>query len=161
MRFCPSGAASHLLKLREGDEMETLEKLRPLALLLLRFALGAVFMYHGYPKLFTEAQRYAGAFPHMGFPPYFAYIAGVLEFFGGMLLIVGLFTRVAAALLGLEMAIAIWIVHLPQGGWRAVANFELPMILGASAFALLVLGAGVVSLDHVLSHRGGKRSRRR
>jgi len=141
--------------------METLEKLRPLALLLLRCAVGAIFIYHGYPKLFTQSQRYVGAFPHMGFPPYFAYVAGVLEFFGGILLVVGLFTRVAAALLGGEMAVAIWMVHLPQGGWRAVANFELPMILGASAFLLLALGAGAVSLDYALTHRTGKRGRGR
>jgi putative oxidoreductase len=148
-------------KFHRGMGMEILEKLKPFALLLLRCALGAIFMYHGYPKLFTQAQRYAGAFPHMGFPPYFAYIAGVLEFFGGILLIAGLFTRVTAALLGGEMAIAIWMVHLPQGGWRAVANFELPMILGASAFALVAMGAGIVSLDYALSHRGGRRGRRR
>jgi putative oxidoreductase len=144
------------------DGMETLEKLKPMALLLLRCALGAIFLYHGYPKLFTEAQRYAGAFPHMGFPPYFAYIAGVLEFFGGILLIAGLFTRVIAALLTVEMAIAVWRVHLPQGGWAAVANYELPLILAVSAFALVALGAGVASLDYLLSHRGGRgRSRRR
>lgn len=142
--------------------METLEKLKPLALLLLRCALGAIFLYHGYPKLFTEAQRYAGAFPHMGFPSYFAYVAGVLEFFGGILLIAGLFTRVTAALLTVEMAIAVWRVHMPQGGWIAVANYELPLILAVSAFALVACGAGIVSLDFALSRRSGRnRGRRR
>lgn len=75
--------------------MQSMEKLKPLALLLLRLALGVIFAFHGYPKLFTHTQETMQGFMHMGFPAFFAYIAGVIEFFGGCLLIVGLFTRVA------------------------------------------------------------------
>ncbi len=66
--------------------MRSLEKLRPLALLLLRVALGVIFIYHGYPKLFGHTRQTMYAFAHMGFSPYFAYLAGVIEFFGGCLL---------------------------------------------------------------------------
>src|SRR5271156_5030947 len=83
--------------------MEELEKLKPLALLLLRLGLGIIFVYHGYPKLFTHTHETMQGMAHMGFPAYFAYIAGVFEFFGGWLLILGLFTRIAALLLALEM----------------------------------------------------------
>jgi len=141
--------------------MEFLEKLKPLALLLLRLGVAAVFCYHGYQKLFAEPQRYVAAFPHMGFPGYFAHIAGVLEFFGGILLVAGLFTRVSALLLAGEMAVAIWKVHLPQGGLLAVPNFELPLVLAVASFALVAMGAGPISLDFALSRRrGGSRSPR-
>ena len=60
--------------------MESLEKLKPLALLLLRVALGVIFVYHGYPKLFTHTRQAMDGFVHMGFPGYFAYISGVIEF---------------------------------------------------------------------------------
>jgi putative oxidoreductase len=133
--------------------MEFLEKLKPLALLLLRVATGAVFFYHGYQKLFVAPKQYVAAFPHMGFPAYFAYVAGVLELFGAILLFGGLFTRITGLLLAGEMAIAIWKVHLPQGGLLAVGNYELPLMLAAASFALLAMGAGVISLDYALVRR--------
>ena len=78
----------------------------------------------------------------MGFPRYFAYVSGVLEFFGGLLLIVGLFTRIAGLLLAIEMAIAIWRVHLPQGSFLDVHNYEMPLALCVGSFALAAVGAG-------------------
>ncbi|MFZ0969189.1 MAG: DoxX family protein, partial [Candidatus Acidiferrales bacterium] len=65
--------------------MQVLDKLRPLGLLLLRLGLGIIFVSHGYPKLFGHTQQWIGNFQHMGFPSYFAYISGILEFFGGLL----------------------------------------------------------------------------
>jgi putative oxidoreductase len=130
--------------------MEFFEKLKPLGLLLLRLGLGIIFIHHGYPKLFTHTQEFLQAFPHMGFPSYFVYIAGVLEFFGGILLIAGLFTRISALLLAGEMAIAIWRVHLPQGGFMAVDNYQLPLALAVAAFALVTVGAGAISLDRAI-----------
>jgi putative oxidoreductase len=135
--------------------MESLEKLKPLALLLLRVALGVIFVYHGYPKLFTHTRQTMDAFGHMGFPAYFAYIAGVIEFFGGCLLIVGLFTRIAALLLAGEMAVALVQVHKILSEPRAVHNYEFPLTLAVGAFALAALGAGIVSFDHAL-FRGGR-----
>ena len=140
--------------------MQSLEKLKPLALLFLRWALGVIFIYHGYPKLFTHTQQFLQAFPRMGFPAYFVYIAGVLEFFGGCLLIVGLFTQIAALLLAGEMAIAIWKVHLPEGGVMAVDNYQFPLAMAVGAFALAALGAGVISVDQLI-YRGGRRVARR
>ena len=129
--------------------MNFLDKLRPLALLLLRWALGIVFVFHGYPKLFTETHRYLDAFVRMGFPSYFSYIAGVVELFGGSLLIAGLFTRIAGLLLAGEMAIAIWRVHLSKGVF-AVAEYEFPLALAVGAFTLMTTGAGVISLDRAI-----------
>jgi putative oxidoreductase len=130
--------------------MQLLEKLKPVALLLLRLGLGLIFIYHGYPKLFTHAHEALRQFPKMGFPSYFAYIAGVVEFFGGWLLVLGLFTRIAALFLAGEMAIAILRVHLPQGGLTAVSNYQLPLALAIASFALVAVGAGAISFDRAI-----------
>jgi putative oxidoreductase len=141
--------------------MGILEKLKPLALLILRISLGIIFIFHGYPKLFGHTKEFLQGFPQMGFPAYFVYIAGTLELFGGILLVAGLFTQVSGLLLAGEMAVAIWRVHLPQGGWTAVQNYQFPLAMAAGAFTLACLGAGVISLDALLWRGGGAiRSRR-
>lgn len=129
--------------------MHNLEKLKPLGLLLLRCALGVIFVYYGYPKLFGDTPRTVEAFVKLGFPSYFAYIAGIVEFFGGCLLIAGLFTRIAGLLLAGEMVVAIWKVHLGKG-ILAVSEYQFPLALAAAAFALVTTGAGVISFDGVL-----------
>lgn len=130
--------------------MHHFEKLKPLALLLLRLGLGIIFMYHGFPKLFTHTHEALREFPQMGFPSYFVYIAGIVEFFGGCLLILGLFTRIAALLLAGEMAIALLKVHLPHGGLMAVSNYQFPLALAVAAFTLVAVGPGGVSLDRAI-----------
>lgn len=130
--------------------MQHLEKLKPLALLLLRVGLGVIFVYHGYPKLFTETHQAMQQFPRMGFPSWFVYLAGVLEFFGGCLLFLGLFTRIVGLLLAGEMAIALIRVHIPQGGLMAVSNYQFPLALCVAAFAVAAVGAGAVSFDRAI-----------
>jgi len=126
--------------------MHRLEKLKPLALLLLRCALAITFIYHGYPKL-AHVPESRQAFVHMGFPSYFAYIAGAVETFGGLLLALGLFTRIAGFLLAGEMVIAFLRIYLPH---LKAGNSQLSMVLAAAAFALMVIGAGAVSVDHAV-----------
>jgi len=140
--------------------MHSLENLKPLAMLLLRVAMGIVFISHGYPKLFGNTRETMQMFGHLGFPGYFAYLAGVVEFFGGITLILGLFTRISALLIAGEMLIALWRVHLPQGPIGQVKNYEFPMILAAAAFTLATVGAGLISLDHAIFGGGRKAPRR-
>lgn len=140
--------------------MQSLEKFKPLALLLLRAAMGIIFISHGYPKLFGHTRDMMPAFEHMGFPGYFVYIAGVVEFFGGITMILGLFTRISGLLLAGEMAIAVFRVHLPQGPITQVKNYEFPMVLAAAAFLLATAGAGLISLDHAIFGGGRKAARR-
>ena len=134
--------------------MQSLEKLKPLSLLLLRLVLGAIFIYHGYPKLFGHTREAVQGFVRLGFPGYFAYISGLIEFFGGCMLIAGLFTRVAGLLLTIEMAIGIWKVGHLAADPMAVRNYETPLVLAVSAFALATLGAGVVSFDQAIFREG-------
>lgn len=135
--------------------MQDMEKLKPLALLLLRLALGVIFAFHGYPKLFTHTQEAMQAFGHMGFPSYFVYIAGVIEFFGGCLLIVGLFTRVAGLLLAGEMAVALVKVHGLLTTPMKVDAYQFPLAMAVGAFALATFGAGLISLDQAVFGGGG------
>ena len=96
-----------------------------------------------------------GFFVQHGLPGYFVTVAGVLEVFGGGLLILGFLTRVAALLLALEMAVAIWRVH-SAGGYLAVHNYEFPLVLAAACFALATLGAGRASVDYALYESGAR-----
>jgi putative oxidoreductase len=100
-----------------------------------------------------------GFFVEHGLPGYFVYIAGVIETFGGGLLILGLFTRAAALFLAIEMAVAIWKVH-SMHGYLAVNEYQFPLTLAASCFALATIGAGLISLDQPL-FEGRTRARAR
>src|SRR5258708_39839219 len=86
-----------------------MEKLRPMALLVLRVGLGVIFIYNGYPKFVGRRLEHLDEMVHVNhLPAYFAYIAGVLEVGGGVFLIAGLFTQITGLLLAGEMAIAMW-----------------------------------------------------
>ena len=142
--------------------MQFLEKLKPLGLLVLRIVLGIIFMSHGYPKLFSDPAHWVQTFVKMGFPGYFAYIAGVLELFGGGVLVLGLFTRGAALLLAIEMGVAVARVHIPTSGIYALSKYEFPLLLGAAAVALATTGAGLISIDAFTfesARKGGKKSK--
>jgi putative oxidoreductase len=140
--------------------MQFLEKLKPLGLLVLRLSLGLSFMVHGYPKLIGDPVHWLKLFPSFGFPSYFAYIAGVLELFGGGMLILGLFTRGAALLLAIEMGLALARYHIPDAGIYAVAKYEFPLLLGAASLALATTGAGLISIDAFTFEAGRKGSKK-
>ena len=137
--------------------MKALSSLQPLGLLLVRVALGIIFIFHGYPKLLHQGAGMQGFFVQHELPGYFVYLSGVLEVFGGTLLVLGLFTRGAALLLAIEMGVAIWKVH-SVGGIYAVHNYEFALAVMAGSLALATVGAGLVSLDHPLFEgRAGSR----
>ncbi|HXN53706.1 MAG TPA: DoxX family protein [Candidatus Acidoferrum sp.] len=131
--------------------MKFLNSLQPFGLLVLRVALGVIFLYHGYPKLahLRGGAQMQSFFVEHGLPGYFLYISGVVETFGGGLLLLGLFTRAAALLLGIEMCVAIWKVHSAHG-YLAVHDYEFPLALATACFALATVGAGLISLDQPL-----------
>ena len=134
--------------------MKSLNSLQPLGLLALRVALGLIFFSHGYPKLAHQGAGMQNFFVQHGLPGYFVYIAGVLEVFGAVLLVLGLFTRGAALLLAIEMGVAIWKVH-SSAGYLAVHEYEFPLAVLTGCFALATVGAGLLSLDHPLFEGGG------
>jgi len=131
-----------------------LSSFQPLGLLILRVALGVIFLTHGYPKLTRSAAAMQGMFVQHGLPAQLVYVAGVLETFGGIVLILGLFARPAALLLAIEMGVAIVKVHSGRGV-MALHEYEFPLALGTACLALATLGAGVLSGDHLLFGEGG------
>jgi len=138
--------------------MNSLDRLRPIGLLVLRIALGAIFLTHGYPKLVRPNPEMQHMFTQHGLPAQFVYVAGILESFGGTLLALGLFTRPAALLLAIEMAVAIWKVH-SSGGILAIHLYEFPFALAAACVALATVGPGALSIDEGLLGSGGRRAR--
>ena len=140
--------------------MQGLEKLKPLALLLLRLALGVIFIFHGYPKLFTHTREMMQFFVRFGMPRYFVYISGILELFGGILLIAGLFSRIVGLLLAGEMAVALWRVHGLLSKPLEVNNYEFPLAVAVGALAIASMGAGIISLDHAIYRDGAKSTRK-
>jgi putative oxidoreductase len=130
-------------------QLRFLEKLQPLALLLLRCGLALVFAFHGYPKLFGKTAVFVSAFERLGLPGYFVYIAGIIEVFGALMLMLGLYTPVAALLLLLDMCAAMWKYNFNEGVY-AVREYELPLVLGLAVLALATTGAGAFSLDHLI-----------
>jgi putative oxidoreductase len=113
---------------------------------LLRIGAGLLFMEHGLQKLFG---LFGGMGPSGGSVPLFSQmgLAGVLECGGGLLLVLGLFTRPVAVVLLLEMLYAFATVHLPKGGAPIQNGGELPLLF-ALIFAFLAgNGAGPASLD--------------
>jgi putative oxidoreductase len=135
--------------------MDFLDRLKPVALLFLRCALGIIFMSHGYPKLFTHTPQFMKFFQSVGLPASAVYGIGVLEFFGGGMLILGLGTRVVALLLAGEMAVVIWKVRLVHGIY-IVHDYEYELALATASFVLTAVGAGLLSLDHPLFGRRSK-----
>ncbi|MEK7647077.1 MAG: DoxX family protein [Patescibacteria group bacterium] len=120
--------------------------LQALAPFVLRLVLGTVFIVHGYPKLFKNFSETAGFFGMLGLKPakFWVLVVGITEFFGGWLLIVGLFTQVAAALIAIDMIVAILLVTRKKG---FAGGYEFDLALLAMALSLLVLGPGAFAFD--------------
>lgn len=123
-----------------------------LGLLVLRIVVGVIFAIHGAQKLFTGMlPDFAAYLTRMGIPlpDVAAVLVAFVEFGGGILLIFGLFTRVAATLIAIDMIVAILKVHLRRGFFNP-SGFEYPLTLFAVNFAFVYLGAGAWSLDRWL-----------
>lgn len=113
----------------------------------LRFALGTVFVAHGWAKLSGPVGTPEG-FNIEGwgwpYPALSAWLVALVEFFGGLLVIVGLFTRIAAALIACVMVVAILKVKVSRG---FVGGFEFDFALLLIAVSLALTGGGRLSVD--------------
>lgn len=132
------------------------EKNRDLALLVLRLVLAAIFIFHGYQKVFGFGiSGVTDMLTQLGVP--LPGIAGpfisALELLGGIALLFGAFTRVAAFLLACDMLVAMVLVHA-KNGFPAPKGVE--MVLGdfAMLVAVALMGAGAYSIDAFLARRG-------
>ena len=136
------------------------------AALILRIAAGLIFLPHGWSKIAGDGG--AGAFAadisaNYGIPSFLGYVAAYSEVIGGILLILGLLTRLDAFLLGATMFVAAFIVQLPDALYEvppgsiktfvAIRGIETPLALFAICLALLLTGGGKFSLDALLFDR--------
>ncbi|WP_034885239.1 DoxX family protein [Ensifer aridi] len=131
-------------------QLEFLDRYSPFALAVLRIVTALIFMEHGTQKLFGFP-----APPEQGMPPLLSIfgIGAVMEFVGGLLILVGLFTRPVAFLLAGEMAVAYWMVHAPQNFFPALNGGDAA-ILYCFVFLLFVFtGPGAWSVDGTLRER--------
>ncbi len=132
-----------------------LTQLQGWGIAVLRIAVGIVFLAHGGQKLFMVGfGGVAGFLGQLGIPAPMlaAVIVTLVEFLGGLALLLGLFARWAAIPLALNMAVAILTVHLP-GGFFLPNGYEYALTLLAANVALALLGSGEASLDRLLERR--------
>ncbi len=111
----------------------------------LRVALGTIFVAHGFEKFDPAIAAY---FPQFGLPVEMAFLSGLAEFVSGILLIVGVLTRLSAALLSIVMLGAIFYV-LKAASLTGQFGYEFPLILLASALVIIAVGSGRVSVSHL------------
>ena len=121
----------------------------------LRIGAGLLFMQHGAQKLFGW---FGGMGPEGATATLFSLmgLAGVLEFFGGLLIVVGLLTRPVAVILALEMIVAYFMAHAPQGGFPVQNSGELSLLYALVFIFLAANGPGPASVDASL-RRGWRR----
>jgi putative oxidoreductase len=129
--------------------------LQPLALLVLRVALGAIMIAHGKEKVFGGMAKHIAMVHSLGVPAptFMAYLSAGTEFVGGILLVIGLFTRIASFATLIDMLVAIFKVHI-KNGFTGQGNYQFPLALGVIAFALIFYGAGPIALDWALGKKG-------
>ena len=128
-----------------------------IGLAVLRVAVAAVFINHGRQKLFVYGfAGVTGAFTQMGvpFPGIMGPLIGLLEFFGGIALLLGLLTRLFAVGFVCDMLGAILLVQLKRG----FSAFELEFLLLGSSLALALMGAGRFSVDSLLAARQDRKT---
>jgi putative oxidoreductase len=135
-------------------------------LTILRLLVGIVFFAHGAQKMLGWFGGYGfhgtmGFFTHSGIPAPLAFLAICAEFFGGLGLLVGLLSRIAAFGIMCNMIVAILTIHIHNGffmnwfGNQKGEGYEYHLLAIAGLLVILIKGAGALSIDRALS--GGER----
>ena len=122
----------------------------PRLLSVLRMVSAFLFMFHGSQKLFGLP---ASQMPHPELLSLFG-IAGILELFGGLLLLIGLFTRPVAFILSGQMAVAYFLMHQPQGLLPLQNRGELAALYSFIFLYLAAAGGGEWSADRIWRKKG-------
>ena len=126
-----------------------------LGIALVRIITGVVFIAHGYMKVFVMGiPGTTGFFTQVGIPAasIMAPLVATLEIAGGLALVLGLLTRLAALGLAINMLGAIFFVRL-KGGFFAPNGAEFEIVLCVACLALVIAGAGALSLDEAIARR--------
>jgi len=140
--------------------VDFLNRLQPLALLVMRLVLGAIMIAHGYHKVFGGFHHHMDMVGSLGLPRWLAYLSAGTEFFGGIGIVLGLFTRFCSLAFAIEMGVAIWKVHYTSG-LTGSNGFEFPLALAAIAFALVCYGGGPWGFNFGKGGGGSSKMRKR
>jgi putative oxidoreductase len=126
----------------------------------MRLVVGIIMVAHGYTKIIPSGALYTFSHTvvHLHVPIWLGYVAAFTEFFGGMLLVVGLLTRVAAFMTAIDMAVAIIKIHL-HGGLMGPNSFAFPLSLFAISLMLVFTGCGWLGLDDFVGRGQGTRAK--
>ena len=136
--------------------MDSLKRLQPFALLVMRLVLGAIMFAHGYKKVFGGFHAHQEFIRGVGIPGWMAYLSTCTEFLGGIAIVLGLFAPFFSLAFFVEMLVAIWKVHFKHG-FTAQGGYEFPLALVAIAFALMCFGAGPYALTFSKSSGWGSK----
>lgn len=116
--------------------------------LILRIAIGSLYIYHGYPKLGAARKGTADWLKSIGFPGWLAMFAGLVEFFGGIALVLGVLTSIVAGLSALWMIATTWL-SMTKIKKKYAGGYELDITLLLVSLALAAIGGGRLSLDYL------------
>jgi uncharacterized membrane protein YphA (DoxX/SURF4 family) len=117
--------------------------------LILRLAVGTLFIIHGYPKLTAQRKQGEAWMKSVGMPAAMVPLGGVFEFFGGLALVLGLLTPIVAVLAALWMLSTTWFSKSKLKK-KYASGYEIDVTLFLAALALALLGSGIYSIDHLL-----------
>jgi putative oxidoreductase len=115
---------------------------------LMRIVAGFLFLWHGSQKLFD----FPGGMPP-GVPAFIIYVAGPIELIGGILIMIGLFTRYAAFITSGQMAVAYWMAHGMKALLPLQNNGELAVLYCFVFLFISTQGSGIWSVDALINHR--------
>jgi putative oxidoreductase len=121
-----------------------LEKLRPYALSVLRIVVALLFLEHGMQKYFGFPSTGPAMTPLL-------YVQGAVEIVGGVLLLIGAYTRVVAFVLAGDMAVAYFIAHFPRSFFPAVNGGDAAVLYCFIFLYVVFAGGGPWSVDRVMS----------
>ena len=137
--------------------LSTLNNLQPWGAFFLRLVLGVAMIHHGYDKVipsggfhggnaYNAIERHSHFVASLGFPYWMGIVSALTEFLGGILILLGLLTRLAAFLITINMLVAVVMVTRHHG----YAGSEYSLALTVIALMLFFYGAGACSLDRRL-----------
>jgi putative oxidoreductase len=133
------------------------ERAKPYAYPLIRFFAGIMLVPHGAQKLFGAfggegLLNTSYGFQKMGIEPALplAVVAGATEFFGGILVAIGLLTRPAALACFILLMVAVFQVHWPSGFFASRGGYEFPLLWGIVMLGIMIRGGGPLSVDRTI-----------
>lgn len=123
-----------------------------LGLAVLRIVLGVIFIAHGYPKIAGGVAGTGEFLGQLGVPlaGFFAWVVTLLEFFGGIALVIGFLVTPVSLLLSFHMLVGIVLVHAPEGFYvigPGQGGLEFNLLLIAALLSMVLVGPGMAALD--------------